>query len=79
MINGINLNDMVQNQITFQPPISTVQEFRVDNSTMSAEYGRKAGTSSSSSRRPTRPGRPARDATSGRQRHPSTSISTPAT
>jgi hypothetical protein len=43
MINGINLNDMVQNQITFQPPISTVQEFKVDNSTMSAEYGRNSG------------------------------------
>ncbi len=43
MINGINLNDMVQNQITFQPPISTVQEFKVDNSTLSAEYGRNSG------------------------------------
>ena len=30
MINGINLNDMVQNQITFQPSINTVQEFKVD-------------------------------------------------
>jgi len=28
MINGINLNDMVQNQITFQPSINTVQELR---------------------------------------------------
>src|SRR5262249_52168156 len=27
MINGVNLNDMVQNQITFQPSINTVQEF----------------------------------------------------
>src|SRR6266702_3538574 len=33
MINGINLNDMVQNQVTFQPSINTVQEFKVDNST----------------------------------------------
>ena len=32
MINGINLNDQVQNQITFQPSINTVQEFKVDNS-----------------------------------------------
>jgi len=31
MINGINLNDMVQNQITFQPSINTVQEFKADN------------------------------------------------
>src|SRR6266404_3263257 len=43
MINGINLNDMVQNQITFQPTINTVQEFKVDNSTYSAEYGRNSG------------------------------------
>jgi outer membrane receptor protein involved in Fe transport len=43
MINGINLNDMVQNQITFQPSINTVQEFKVDNSTASAEYGRNSG------------------------------------
>ena len=43
MINGINLNDMVQNQITFQPSINTVQEFKADNSTFSAEYGRNSG------------------------------------
>jgi hypothetical protein len=43
MINGINLNDMVQNQVTFQPTISTVAEFKVDNSTYSAEYGRNSG------------------------------------
>lgn len=43
MVNGINLNDMVQNQITFQPSINTVQEFKVDNSTFSAEYGRSSG------------------------------------
>lgn len=43
MINGVNLNDMVQNQITFQPSINTVQEFKVDNSTFSAEYGRSSG------------------------------------
>jgi hypothetical protein len=42
-INGVNLNDMVQNQITFQPSINTVQEFKVDNSTFSAEYGRNSG------------------------------------
>lgn len=43
MINGVNLNDGVQNQITFQPSINTVQEFKVDNSTFSAEYGRNSG------------------------------------
>ncbi len=43
MINGINLNDMVQNQITFQPSINTVSEFKVDNQTYSAEFGRNSG------------------------------------
>ncbi len=43
MINGINLNDMVQNQITFQPSINTVSEFKSSNSTFSAEYGRNSG------------------------------------
>src|SRR5207244_7563478 len=43
IVNGINLSDMVQNQITFQPTINTVQEFKVDNSTYSAEYGRNSG------------------------------------
>ena len=43
MVNGINLNDMAQNQITFQPSINTVSEFKVDNSTFSAEYGRNSG------------------------------------
>src|SRR5438270_431720 len=43
MINGINLNDMVQNQVTFQPSINTVSEFKVDNSTYSAESGRSSG------------------------------------
>src|SRR4051812_44559622 len=43
MINGVNLNDMVQNQITFQPSINTVEEFKIDNSTYSAEYGRNSG------------------------------------
>lgn len=43
MINGINLNDMANNQITFQPSINTVQEFKVDNSTFAADYGRNSG------------------------------------
>jgi outer membrane receptor protein involved in Fe transport len=44
MINGINLSDPSQNQITFQPTINTVEEFKVDNSTFSAEYGRNSGS-----------------------------------
>jgi hypothetical protein len=42
-INGINLNDQINNVISFLPPISSIQEFKVDNSTFSAEYGRNSG------------------------------------
>jgi hypothetical protein len=44
MINGVNLNDMSQNQVTFQPTINTVSEFKIDNSTYSAEFGRNSGS-----------------------------------
>ena len=43
-INGINLNDISQNQITFQPSISTTSEFKINNQTFSAEYGRSDGS-----------------------------------
>ena len=43
MINGINLNDLSNSQVTFQPSINTVSEFRIDNSTFPAEYGRNSG------------------------------------
>jgi hypothetical protein len=43
-VNGINLNDISQNQLTFQPSISTTSEFKIDNSTFSAEYGRSDGS-----------------------------------
>jgi hypothetical protein len=44
MVNGINLNDFGGgNQITFQPTIGTIQEFKVENSTFRAEYGFKSG------------------------------------
>ncbi len=43
MVNGVNLNDMSQNQITFQPSIDTTAEFKLDNSTYTAEYGRNSG------------------------------------
>jgi len=44
MVNGINLNDASQNQITFQPSINTTAEFRISNSTYSAEYGHASGS-----------------------------------
>ena len=43
MINGITLNDLVFSSILFQPSVSAVQEFKIDNSTFSAEYGQSSG------------------------------------
>jgi hypothetical protein len=44
MVNGINLADWGGgNQITFQPTIATIQEFKVENHTFRAEYGFKTG------------------------------------
>ncbi|MBV9180189.1 MAG: TonB-dependent receptor [Acidobacteria bacterium] len=43
LVNGINLADMANGQITFQPAIATLAEFKVDNSTYSAEEGRNSG------------------------------------
>src|SRR5713226_6863699 len=43
VFDGINLSDMVQNQITFQPNIEMIQEFKVLTNAFSAEYGRNAG------------------------------------
>jgi len=43
LVNGVNLNDNVQNQITFQPPIDTLAEYKIDNSSFPAQYGRNSG------------------------------------
>jgi hypothetical protein len=43
LVNGITLNNLVFSSIEFQPSISTVQEFQMDNSTMRAEYGQSSG------------------------------------
>jgi hypothetical protein len=43
MINGITLNNLAFESISFQPSINTIQEFRIDNSTFSAEYGQTSG------------------------------------
>src|SRR2546426_7337418 len=43
LFDGINLSDMVQHQITFQPNIDSIQEFKVQTNAFSAEYGRNAG------------------------------------
>src|SRR6185436_18571376 len=43
VVNGITLNNLVFSSITFQPSIDTIQEFKVDNSTFSAQYGQTSG------------------------------------
>src|SRR5579864_7131757 len=43
VINGVTLNDPLYNGINFQPSIDAVQEFKIDNSTLSAEYGQNSG------------------------------------
>ena len=43
VINGITLNNLTNSSITFQPSIGAVQEFKVDNSSFSAEYGQSSG------------------------------------
>ncbi|HEU4874533.1 MAG TPA: carboxypeptidase regulatory-like domain-containing protein [Pyrinomonadaceae bacterium] len=43
VINGITLNNLTNSSITFQPSIGAVQEFKVDNSTFSAEHGQSSG------------------------------------
>ena len=43
VINGITLNDPLLGGINFQPSIDTVQEFKIDNSALSAEYGQNSG------------------------------------
>ena len=52
LVNGITLNSQWFNSINFQPSISSVQEFKVDNSTFSAEYGRAPAPSSILQRAP---------------------------
>lgn len=42
-VNGITLNDLTFGSISFQPSINTIQEFKVDNSAFSAEYGQSGG------------------------------------
>jgi hypothetical protein len=43
LVNGITLNNLTFSSISFQLPISTIREFKVDNSTFSAQYGESSG------------------------------------
>src|SRR6185369_13912476 len=44
LVNGITLTNLTYSAIEFQPSISTVQEFKMDNASMSAEYGQSSGS-----------------------------------
>ena len=44
IVNGITLNNLTFSSISFQLPINTIQEFKIDNSTFSALYGQSSGS-----------------------------------
>src|SRR5262249_46403421 len=43
LVNGVTLNNLAFDSISFQPSINAVQEFKIDNSTFSAEHGQNSG------------------------------------
>jgi hypothetical protein len=43
LVNGINLKDQINDVLVLQPALGAIQEFRIDTSTPSAEYGRNSG------------------------------------
>ena len=43
LINGVTTNNLAFGSLMFQPPIGSVREFKVDNSTFSPEYGHVSG------------------------------------
>ena len=44
-VNGVTLNDQLNNILIFQPPIDSIQEFRIDTSSAPVENGRSSGAS----------------------------------
>lgn len=44
-VNGVTLNDQINNILMFQPPIDAVQELRIDTSSSPVENGRNSGAS----------------------------------
>ena len=43
LINGVTTNNLTFGSLMFQPPIASIQELKIDNSTFSAEYGHVSG------------------------------------
>jgi hypothetical protein len=42
-VNGVTLNDQLNNILIFQPPIDSVEGFRIDNISPQVDYGRNSG------------------------------------
>ena len=43
LVNGVTSNNLTFGSLMFEPPIASVQEFKVDNSTFSVEHGHVSG------------------------------------
>ena len=43
VVNGVTTNNLTFGSIGFPPPVASIQEFKIDNSTFSAEYGHVSG------------------------------------
>jgi hypothetical protein len=43
LINGVTANNLTFGALLFEPPVASVQEFKIDNSVFSAEYGHVSG------------------------------------
>jgi hypothetical protein len=43
IVNGVTTNNLTFGSVGFPPPVASIQEFKVDNSTFSAEFGHVSG------------------------------------
>ena len=43
IVNGVTTNNLTFGSISFPPPVASIQEFKIDNSTFTAEYGHVSG------------------------------------
>jgi hypothetical protein len=43
LVNGVSTNNLTFGSLMFQPPVASIQEFKIDNSAFSAAYGHVSG------------------------------------
>ena len=43
VVNGVSTNNLTFGSLIFEPPLASIQEFKVDNSAFGAEYGHVSG------------------------------------